>query len=122
MLAYLARGDKRDMRKVLWGTVAAFGVAWVLLLAAWASGLRALGQETTCWVQDDQNDGIVAAKGKLGDIANGAGYGLGYVIGGWALLNPILAVTALRVVADVKAGPPKKEEASEDGAAEVSTI
>ncbi|CAK0905274.1 unnamed protein product, partial [Prorocentrum cordatum] len=116
----LSVGDKRDMRKVLWGTVAAFGVAWVFLLAAWASGLSALGQETTCWVQDDQNDGIVAAKGKLGDIANGAGYGLGYVIGGWALLNPILAVTALRVVADVNAGPPKKEEASEDGAAEAA--
>mmetsp|Transcript_103438 Transcript_103438/g.292887 ORF Transcript_103438/g.292887 Transcript_103438/m.292887 type:complete len:278 (-) Transcript_103438:337-1170(-) len=122
MLAYLARGDKRDMRKVLWGTAAAFGVAWVLLLAAWTIGLSALGQETTCWVQDDQNDGIVAAKGKLGDIGNGVGYGLGYIIGGWALLNPILAITALRIVADVKAGPPQKEEASEDDAAKVSTI
>ncbi|CAK0844760.1 unnamed protein product, partial [Prorocentrum cordatum] len=117
MLAYLARGDKRDMRKVLWGTAAAFGVAWVLLLAAWTIGLSALGQETTCWVQDDQNDGIVAAKGKLGDIGNGVGYGLGYIIGGWVLLNPILAITALRIVADVKAGPPQKEEASEDDAA-----
>ncbi|CAK0844761.1 unnamed protein product [Prorocentrum cordatum] len=122
MLAYLARGDKRDMRKVLWGTAAAFGVAWVLLLAAWTIGLSALGQETTCWVQDDQNDGIVAAKGKLGDIGNGVGYGLGYIIGGWVLLNPILAITALRIVADVKAGPPQKEEASEDDAAKVSTI
>ncbi|CAK0888535.1 unnamed protein product [Prorocentrum cordatum] len=122
MLAYLARGDKRDMRKVLWGTAAAFGVAWVLLLAAWTIGLSALGQETTCWVQDDQNDGIVAAKGKLGDIGNGVGYGLGYIIGGWALLNPILAITALRIVADVKAGPPQKEEASEDDAAKDSTI
>jgi len=115
MLAYLAR----DLRKVLWAAAAAFGVAWALLLASWASGLSALGQETTCWVQDDQNDGIVAARGKLGDIANGAGYGLGYVIGGWALLNPILAVTALRVAADARAGPPQKSEAGEDG---VSTI
>jgi sodium-dependent phosphate cotransporter len=106
MLAYLAKGQKRDMRKVLWGSAAAFGVAWVLLLAGWASGLSALGQETTCWVQDDQNDGIVAAKGKLGDIANGASYGLGYIIGAWALLIPILAITALRVVDDAKSGPP----------------
>jgi hypothetical protein len=106
--------DKRDVRRALWASFAAFGVAWALLLAAWASGLSALGQETTCWVQDDQNDGIVAARGKLGDIANGVGYGLGYIIGGWALLNPILAFTALRVAADARAGPPQKGEASED--------
>lgn len=114
MLAYLAMGEKRDLRRALWVSTAAFGVAWVFLLSAWASGLSVLGKETTCWVQDDQNDGIVAARGKLGDIANGAGYGLGYIIGSWALLSPVLVVTALRVVADARSGPPQKSDAGGD--------
>merc|ERR1712127_57127 len=122
-LAYAFLSESRDMSKALLISATVFGLTWVLLLASWASMASALGSETTCYVQDDQNDGIVAATGKLGDIANGGSYGFGFVIGAWGLLTVALVIIVARVVTDMKNGSscPNRDEgvpATKDGQAD----
>merc|ERR1712137_367097 len=122
LLAYAFMSESRDMKMALVGSAAVFGLTWILLLASWASVASALGSETTCYVQDDQNDGIVAATCKLGDIANGGSYGFGFVVGAWCLLTLALGVIVQRVVTDMKNGSscPKKENDVPPGASDTA--
>jgi sodium-dependent phosphate cotransporter len=114
LLAYAFMYESKDMSMVLIGSTAAWGLGFVLILAAWAGVASNLGAETTCFVQDDQNDGIVAAKGKLGDIVNGTSYAYGLSVCAWVLLIPVLTVLGLRIVEDRKKGGSNAEAKAAD--------
>jgi hypothetical protein len=118
LLSYAFMGQTRDMSKALFGAAAGFIVAWVFVLAAWAGVTTNLGAETTCYVQDDQNDGIVAAKGKLGDILDGTSYAYGLTVTSWVCLFPVIGVIVLRILEDRKRG--SKQAPASDAAAPVA--
>jgi len=120
LLVYAFMYERRNVSMVLVGSTAAWGLGAVLLLTAWVGVALNLGTETTCYVRDDQNTGIVAAKGKLGDIANGS-YAYGLAIFAWVTLIPVLAVLGLRIVEDrKKAG--SSAEAKEPGTVPTTAV
>lgn len=113
VIAYSVRNETTDVNKVLKGAAALLALAWVLLLASWATFASALGQDTTCYIQDDQNDGIVAAKGKFGDIINDSGsYTYYYVILAWVLITLVIGLVCLRISQEGKLPPPSSEAAA----------
>eukprot|EP00747_Dinoflagellata_sp_TGD_P161205 gnl/TRDRNA2_/TRDRNA2_178057_c0_seq9.p1 gnl/TRDRNA2_/TRDRNA2_178057_c0~~gnl/TRDRNA2_/TRDRNA2_178057_c0_seq9.p1 ORF type:complete len:897 (+),score=140.98 gnl/TRDRNA2_/TRDRNA2_178057_c0_seq9:156-2693(+) len=101
VLVYSYQQDKTKLLMVACGL---FSLAWVLLLASWASFAGTLGQDTTCIVEAESRLGAVMANGKFGDIINGGtgSYTYGYVIGCWCLLPVTIALCAMRIKSDLQ--------------------
>lgn len=92
-----------NMSAVLWTSEASFAVAWVLLLASWATFANLTSQEATCIVESESRQGAVIASGTFGDIINGRGsYTFGFVIGAWLVLSATISVVGARLWCIVK--------------------
>jgi len=75
-----------------------WALAWVLLLASWASFASILGKDASCKVEAESAQGIVLANGKFGDIINGNGsYTYGFVIGSWICTSVVILLIGLRI-------------------------
>lgn len=110
VVVYTFFNESRDMSKALGMGVASLVLSWILLLASWASFMSMMGQSTTCYIQNDNAEGIIAAKGKFGDIINGSGsYTYYYVIGAWLVLTLVIGVVILRVFEERRLPKPGQE-------------
>merc|ERR1711990_60540 len=75
-----------------------WALAWVLLLASWASFASILGKDASCKVEAESAQGVVLANGKFGDIINGSGsYTYGFVIGSWICTSVVILLIGLRI-------------------------
>jgi len=111
---------KIEMVKPFFASIAFFALAWVLLLASWATFAGSLGDDVSCTVVDSVAWGCgaganssskcaVTAKGKFEDIVNPS-YIYGYVVGCWLLLSIIIALQSTQVpvlMKTLKAGAPE---------------
>ncbi|CAK0888095.1 unnamed protein product [Prorocentrum cordatum] len=98
-------GGGSSRRRALVAAGLALSAAWAALLASWLLFHHALGHVTTCYVQADHNNGIVAATGPLGDIVNpGGSYSYYCVVGAWALLTPVMLAAWARAAAELRGG------------------
>lgn len=103
LIAYCALNKSRDMFKVLVSSLASFVVAWVLMLASWATFANALGSETSCTVMDASTLGAVVASGPFGDIIMGQGsYSYALMIWSWILLTVVVGIVGHRAYTDRK--------------------
>jgi Na+-translocating ferredoxin:NAD+ oxidoreductase RnfA subunit len=110
VVVYTFFNESKDMSKALGMGVASLVLSWILLLASWASFMSMMGQSTTCYIQNDNAEGIIAAKGKFGDIINGSGsYTYYYVIGAWLVLTLVIGVVILRVFEERRLPKPGQE-------------
>jgi len=111
MIVYTFLNESRDMSKLLLMGATSLVLSWVLLLASWATFASMMGQSTTCYIESDHAEGIIAAKGKFGDIINGSGsYTYYYVIGAWVVLTLVLGVVIHRIFQERRLPAPGEEE------------
>jgi hypothetical protein len=99
LLVYVFMGAKRpNLFKFMWGSLAAFFIAWVFMLVSWATFAGAVNGEATCTVMDASATGAVVASGNFGDIIHASGsYSYAFVIGSWLLTTIIIGVLAERI-------------------------
>jgi len=92
-----------------------------MLLASWACFASVLGQSTTCYLQGDHNEGIIAAKGAFGDIINHNGsYTYYYVIGAWVVLTAVIGLVVQRMVAERSLPPPGTPEQEKQATSDIA--
>jgi len=103
LLAYLFRRLKQDMSKCLIAATANFALAWIMLLASWATFAGAVSGDATCVIVDVTTRKAALAKGSFGNIINEQGsYCYAFIISSWILLTCILPLAVQRVVFDMK--------------------
>jgi len=111
MVVYTFLNESKNVSKVLLMGATSLVLSWVMLLASWATFASMMGQSTTCYIESDHAEGIVAAKGKFGDIINGSGsYTYYYVIGAWVVLTLVLGVVIHRIFQERRLPPAGKED------------
>merc|ERR1712224_761589 len=112
---------KLDFQKILFASLASWLLAWVLLLASWASFASIIGKDAECKVEAESRQGAVIASGKFGDIINGGGsYTYGYVCGSWVLSFVPIALIGLRIKDLKTAKPEESQQPAETKVAEES--
>jgi len=119
LVGYGAMGKSPNALRVLQCSLAAFFMAWVLLLASWAVFAGTIDDKATCTVMDASATGAVVASGNFGDIVHGSGsYSYAFVIGAWILLNLIIGVVAHRIFTEIKRVKAAKAKTSADNQAD----
>jgi len=79
-----------------------------------------MGQSTTCLIESDHAESVIAARGNFGDIINGSGsYTYYYVIGAWVVLTVVIGVVIHRIFEERRLAPPGKEAPVENDAIKV---
>jgi len=98
---------KLNLLKVLMSSLAFFVLAWVTLLASWASFASTGSADASCIVEDENSPNqAVIATGKFADIINGQGsYTFGFVIGAWIVLFVTIPLLAIRIQSTRSAAP-----------------
>mmetsp|Transcript_60710 Transcript_60710/g.120284 ORF Transcript_60710/g.120284 Transcript_60710/m.120284 type:complete len:869 (-) Transcript_60710:319-2925(-) len=121
IIGYAFFTESRDLSKVLMAAAALLMLSWMMLLASWACFASVLGQSTTCYLQGDHNEGIIAAKGAFGDIINHNGsYTYYYVIGAWVVLTAVIGLVVQRVVAERSLPPPGTPEQEKQATSDIA--
>jgi len=79
-----------------------------------------MGQSTTCLIESDHAESVIAARGNFGDIINGSGsYTYYYVIGAWVVLTVVVGVVIHCIFDERRLPPPGTEAPVENDAANV---
>jgi len=114
----IAHTMRQNFQKVLLTSMGFWLLAWVLLLASWASFASIIGKDAECKVEAESRKGAVIASGKFGDIINGSGsYTYGVVCGSWLLASVPITLIGLRIK-DLR--NPKPEESQQPAESKVA--